>query len=99
MHFEWDEEKNQINIRKHGISFELAQSVFFDDAALLFDDPEHSMDEDRFLIIGYARDVQIYIVSHCYRDNDVIRIISARKATSNEKQVYLKWNGDYKYEG
>ncbi|MCD7867871.1 MAG: BrnT family toxin [Clostridiales bacterium] len=93
MNFEWDENKNQINKKKHGISFEVARSVFDDDGAILFDDPEHSTDEERFLIIGYAANVRICIVSHCYRDNDVIRIISAREATTREKQVYRKWNG------
>ncbi|MCD8132036.1 MAG: BrnT family toxin [Lachnospiraceae bacterium] len=87
--------QNQINRKKHGISFEAARSVFDDDGAILFDDPEHSIDEERFLIISYAENVRICIVSHCYRDNDVIRIISAREATTSEKQVYRKWNGGY----
>ncbi|MCD8335796.1 MAG: BrnT family toxin [Lachnospiraceae bacterium] len=91
--FEWDENKNQINIKKHGISFENAREIFYDDAAILFDDPEHSKDEERFLIIGNDEREKTCIVSHCYRKNDVIRIISARKATAKEKQIYLKWNG------
>lgn len=98
MNFEWDENKNQINKKKHGISFEVARSVFNDDGAILFDDPEHSIGEERFLIIGYAENVRICIVSHCYRDNDVIRIISAREATTSEKQVYHEWNGGCDYE-
>ncbi|MCD8078806.1 MAG: BrnT family toxin, partial [Lachnospiraceae bacterium] len=61
----------------------------------LFDDPEHSINEERFLIIGYAENVQICIVSHCYRKNDAIRIISAREATAREKNVYYEWNGGY----
>ena len=87
--FEWDEKKNEINKRKHGLSFEEAKEVFGDENAILFDDPDHSMDEDRFLIIGSVKSSKICIVSHCYRDNDnVIRLISARQATKNEQRVY-----------
>ena len=87
--FEWDENKNEINKRKHGLSFEEAKEVFEDENAILFDDPDHSMDEDRFLIIGSVKSSKICIVSHCYRDNDnVIRLISARAATKNEQRVY-----------
>lgn len=90
LYFEWDPNKNEINKRKHGLSFETAREVFYDEFAVLFDDPDHSIDEDRFLIIGSLRTEQICIVSHCYRDNENrIRIISARKATRNEKQFYL----------
>ena len=88
--FEWDENKNQINQRKHGISFEEAATVFYDEYAILFDDPEHSADEDRFLIIGTTRKERVCIVSHCYRGQEGrIRIISARKATAVEKKVYF----------
>ena len=87
--FEWDENKNQINIRKHGISFEEAQTVFFDDDAIYFDDPDHSIGEERFLILGISQLQRICIVSHCYRGNDdTIRIISARKATKKEAKFY-----------
>ena len=86
--FEWDPQKNETNKRKHGISFETAREVFSDEFAILFDDPDHSLDEDRFLIIGAIRTEQICVVSHCYRDNDRIRIISARKATKAEQRVY-----------
>ncbi len=87
--FEWDEHKNQINQRKHGVSFEEAASVFYDEYAILFDDPEHSAEEDRFLIIGTTTKERICIVSHCYRGADgTIRIISARKATKTERQIY-----------
>lgn len=88
--FEWDENKNTINKKKHGISFEEAREVFDDIKAILFDDPDHSVGEERFLIIGIIRSQKICIVSHCYRDNDVIRIISAREATKKEKNVYFK---------
>lgn len=88
--FEWDENKNTINKKKHGISFEEAREVFDDIKAILFDDPDHSVGEERFMIIGIIRSQKICIVSHCYRDNDVIRIISAREATKKEKNVYFK---------
>ncbi len=89
--FEWDENKNEINKKKHGISFEEAKAVFYDDNAVIFDDPDHSQNEERFLIIGLAKTEKICIVSHCYRHNDnTIRIISARKATKNEKNIYLE---------
>lgn len=89
--FEWDENKNQINQRKHGISFEEAATVFYDEYAILFDDPDHSVDEDRFLIIGTTRRERICIVSHCYRGKEgAVRIISARKATRSEKRIYIE---------
>ncbi len=89
--FEWDENKNNINKAKHGISFEEAREVFADENAVLFDDPDHSVGEERFLIIGTTESSKICIVSHCYRHNDdVIRIISAREATKNEKQIYIQ---------
>lgn len=89
MTFEWDETKNHINQRKHGISFEEVQTVFEDAYAILFDDPDHSDEEERFLIIGMSSAKGVCIVSHCYRGTDeVIRIISARKATRTERSVY-----------
>ena len=91
MTFEWDEAKNKINQAKHGISFEEAQSVFEDAYAILFDDPDHSEGEERFLIIGMSSAKGICIVSHCYRGADErIRIISARAATQKEKSVYIE---------
>lgn len=87
--FIWDKNKNDINKKKHGLSFEEAKEVFGDENAILFDAPEHSIEEDRFLIIGAIKSSKICIVSHCYRDNDnVIRLISAREATKNEKIIY-----------
>ncbi len=89
--FEWDPAKNEINKKKHGLSFETAKEVFYDEFAVLFDDPDHSVDEDRFLIIGSIKTEQICIVSHCYRDNENrIRIISARRATKNEQRFYFE---------
>ena len=79
-----------INIKKHGVSFEEACSVFLDDEAILFDDPEHSDDEDRFILIGISKMAKICVVCHCYRKNNSIRIISARKATKKEEKVYVR---------
>ena len=77
------------NKRKHKISFEEAKTVFYDDNTILFDDPDHSLEEERFLILGISQTKKLCIVSHCYRNNEnVIRIISARKATKNETKVY-----------
>ncbi|MBF1688012.1 MAG: BrnT family toxin [Selenomonas sp.] len=88
--FEWDEDKNQINRRKHGISFEEAKEVFYDDHAIVFDDPDHSFGEERFLIIGHTRK-RLCVVSHCYRDHDnVIRLISARAAAKRERDFYFR---------
>jgi uncharacterized DUF497 family protein len=88
MQFNWDPRKNKSNQEKHGISFEEAKSVFYDDNARLIDDPDHSADEDRFIIMGISDKLRILTVCHCYRDDDVIRIISARKATKPEKHFY-----------
>ena len=89
--FEWDERKNRTNIRKHGIAFEEAATVFFDGNAILFDDPEHSGQEERFLLLGMSAEANVMIVCHCIRQSDtVIRIISARRATKKEKQRYAE---------
>ena len=91
LHFEWDENKNKINIEKHGIDFIEASTVFSDEQAILFDDPEHSEHEDRFLLLGMSDTAKVCIVCHCYRSSDqVIRIISARKATKKEEQTYVR---------
>ena len=91
LRFEWDEEKNQINQKKHKISFEEAQSVFFDEEALIIDDPEHSLEEERFIILGLSKKANLLVVCHCYRESDTImRIISARKATVRETISYNK---------
>ncbi|MBQ4348085.1 MAG: BrnT family toxin [Clostridia bacterium] len=87
--FEWDENKNEINKKKHKISFEEAQSVFYDPEALLINDPEHSQEEERFIILGLSLKANLLVVCHCYRTSEtVIRIISARKATKTETQQY-----------
>lgn len=87
--FEWDENKNSINKKKHKISFEEARTVFYDEEALVIDDPEHSEDESRFIILGLSQRANLLVVCHCYRASDtVIRIISARKATTTEERQY-----------
>ena len=87
--FDWDNTKNIININKHGVSFREAATVFSDRRAVEIDDTEHSQHEERFLIIGRSRKLRLLVVCHCYRENDtVIRIISARKAVSEEIKLY-----------
>lgn len=87
--FEWDPAKAASNLRKHGISFEEARSVFYDDLALQFFDADSSEAEDRFLMLGMSSEARILLVCHCERESGhVIRIISARKATSNEARHY-----------
>lgn len=87
--FEWDENKNRINQKKHGISFDEATTVFYDEEALVIDDPEHSEEEERFIILGLSSRANLLVVCHCCRDSDtVIRIISARKATRTETGYY-----------
>jgi hypothetical protein len=89
LHFEWDDEKAAANVRKHGISFEEAKSVFRDERAKLINDPDHSDDEDRFVLLGLSETLRLLVVCHCYRaENHVIRIISARKATTKESKSY-----------
>ncbi len=89
LRFEWNPSKDLENKRKHGISFEEAQAVFLDENALMIHDPDHSEDEDRFVLLGLSAKIRILAVCHCYRKNDeVIRIISARKATRNEEKHY-----------
>ena len=87
--FEWDPRKDRSNQKKHGISFAEAQTVFLDEQALLIDDPEHSEDEARFVLMGLSLSLRILVVCHCYRKGgDVIRLISARKADRSERLVY-----------
>ena len=91
LRFDWDKEKNIANQRKHGISFEEAQSVFVDENAQMILDPDHSDDEDRFILLGLSASIRLMVVCHCYRESDdVIRIISARKATRIEQNRYWK---------
>ncbi len=89
MVFVWDENKAEQNIKKHGVTFQEATTVFDDYDALQIFDPDHSEDEDRFIILGMSSAFRILVVCHCFRENDEqIRIISARKATVREKATY-----------
>ena len=89
LQFEWDEHKNAINKTKHRISFEEAETVFYDENAIIIADPEHSAEEERFIILGFSFTARLLVVCHCYRhDDNVIRIISARKATAQEIRQY-----------
>ena len=91
--FEWDPAKAAANVRKHGVSFDEAETVFSDEHALLLDDPEHSADEDRFVLIGLSSASRMVVVCHCYQERaNVIRLISARKATRTERHEYAaRW--------
>ena len=89
LRFEWDERKNKSNRVKHGVWFEEAESVFNDPHARVFDDPEHSEEEERLLLLGMSSAARPLVVVHCYRESDlVVRIISARKATKKEVRFY-----------
>lgn len=90
--FEWDERKNRANRNKHGVSFEEARSAFLDENARVLPDPEHSEEEDRFVLLGLSTSLHILVICHCYRQKDeVIRIISARKADREEQRQYRWW--------
>ena len=90
LRFEWDDHKASVNAKKHGVKFEEARSVFADERAKLIDDPDHSDDEDRFVLLGLSSSLRLLLVCHCYREEGhAIRIISARKATSGESNSYL----------
>lgn len=87
--FEWDPAKARQNVEKHGVSFDEASTAFYDDHALVIDDPDHSEDEDRFILLGVSARARLLVVVHCFRDaEDVIRIISARRATPSETRSY-----------
>ena len=91
LRFNWNPQKAKSNVRKHGITFEEAKGVFYDDKAIEFYDDDHSDWEDRFLLLGVSSKSRLLLVCHCYReDNAIIRIISARKATQSEAEQY-KW--------
>ena len=90
--FSWDIDKAQTNLKKHKISFEEAQTVFDDENARLIFDPDHSEDEDRFILLGYSCTSKVLTVVHCYRDDEEnIRIISARKSTKHEENQYREF--------
>ena len=89
--FAWNPEKATANIGKHGVSFEEAQTAFYDEKALLFFDPDHSDDEDRFILLGLSIRPRVLVVCHCFREEEqTIRLISARKAESGEENEYWR---------
>ena len=89
--FQWDARKSLSNHKKHGIGFEEAKSVFYDEHARVIHDPDHSDDEDRFIILGMSAFARVLVVCHCYRESEsVIRIISARRATKTESARYRR---------
>jgi hypothetical protein len=89
LRFEWDPKKAAANLRKHGVRFEDAQTVFADGNAKLIDDPDHSEEEDRFILLGLSSSLRLLVVCHCHRsEGNVIRIISARKAEGHERNSY-----------
>ena len=89
LRFEWDPKKAATNLRKHGVRFEDAQTVFEDENAKLIDDPDHSEEEDRFILLGLSSSLRLLVVCHCYRsEGNVIRMISARKAEGHERNSY-----------
>lgn len=89
--FEWDETKNASNLRKHGISFEEAKSVFSDFFGRLIADPDHSDEEDRFILLGVSIHSKLLVVCHCVRAGESIRLISARKANKQEHKIYEEY--------
>ena len=91
LRFEWDPKKAALNLRKHSVSFEDAQSVFSDENALLIDDPDHSGEDDQSVPLGLSQSLRLLVVVHCYRsEGNVIRIISARKADAQERFSYQR---------
>ena len=89
--FAWDRRKARSNLVKHDVSFEEAETVFLDDSARLIDDPDHSEEEQRFVLLGYSFRARCLIVNHCYLEsNSVIRLISARRATAQEEEMYWR---------
>jgi uncharacterized protein len=91
LRFEWDKQKEKANIKKHGVSFDEARTVFYDENAIQYFDPDHSKSEDRFILLGISIKLRILVVCHCFRESEtVVRIISARKADQNEEDEYWR---------
>lgn len=87
--FDWDRRKDAANRKKHGVSFEEARTAFFDENARIVADPDHSDDEDRFVLLGLSSQIRLLVVCHCHREEtETIRIISARKANRSERRDY-----------
>ena len=94
LRFDWDPVKGRENERKHRVSFEEALTVFWDEQALLIEDPDHSLEEQRFILLGISAVGRYLVVCHCYRESEgVIRMISARKANVTERRAYAaRWS-------
>lgn len=91
LRFAWDQRKEKANAKKHGVSFEEARTVFYDENAIQFYDPDHSDEEDRFVLLGLSLKPRVLVVCHCFRESEtVIRIVCARKADKDEQLVYWK---------
>jgi len=91
LRFVWDQAKNLANQHRHGVTFEEAQTAFYDERATVFYDPDHSEDEDRFILLGMSLQARVLVVCHCYREADlVVRIISARRANRREEEAYWR---------
>lgn len=91
LRFVWDHAKSLANQRKHGVTFEEARTAFYDERATVFYDPDHSEDEDRFILLGMSLQARVLVVCHCYREADlVVRIISARRANRREEEAYRR---------
>ena len=91
LRFEWDPKKNRENLQRHKVSFEEAETAFTDEHGLVMDDPHHSEDEDRFILLGLSAKLRVLVVCHTYREEDeVIRLISARKANRSERGEYSR---------
>lgn len=90
--FSWDDRKDRVNQREHGVSFEEAATAFADENARLKHDPDHSADEDRFILLGFSAKLRLLVVAHAYREDETeIRIVSARKATRKERKQYRQF--------
>ncbi len=93
LRFEWDRQKDLANFRNHGVAFDEAKTVFYDENAIEFYDGNHSLEEARFLLIGLSSKLRILLVSYAVREEkneDIIRIVSSRKATKNEQKIYFE---------
>jgi uncharacterized protein len=94
LRFEWDKKKEKFNIKKHGVSFAEASTAFYDEKTIQFFDPDHSGDEDRFLLLGISFKLRVLVVCHCFRESEtVVRLISARKADKDEQKEYWRLRG------
>ncbi len=91
LRFEWDRQKEKANVKKHSISFDEARTVFYDENAMHYFDPDHSENEDRFILLGISFKLRILVVCHCFRESEtIVRIISARRADNDEENEYWR---------